>query len=77
MAQNYERVHFRYIQMHCCKHQLCWVNPRLPTYCPECGTLVYPEVRADVVISDTNAGLRYKGIDDGQGDRHTLEPLNA
>src|SRR5262245_26836305 len=28
-------VHFRLIQMPCCGQMLCWVNPRLPNYCPE------------------------------------------
>jgi hypothetical protein len=36
-----EVVHFRLFQMPCCGHQLCWVNPRLPNYCPECGASCY------------------------------------
>lgn len=32
-----EQVKFRLFHMPCCGHLLCWVNPRLPTYCPECG----------------------------------------
>lgn len=32
-----ERIVFRLFQMPCCGHMLCWVNPRLPSYCPECG----------------------------------------
>ena len=45
MAQA-ERVPFRLLNMECCGHQLCWVNPRFPSYCPECGIHVYPEVRS-------------------------------
>lgn len=32
-----EKLQFRLFQMPCCGHLLCWVNPRLPTHCPECG----------------------------------------
>jgi hypothetical protein len=32
-----EQVRLRIFQMPCCRHQLCWVNPRLPNFCPECG----------------------------------------
>lgn len=57
-----ERVHFRLIQMPCCKHLFCNVNPRLPSYCPECGTHVYAEIRACILISDDNAILKYREI---------------
>lgn len=53
-----ERVPFRFIIMECCGHQLCWVNPRLPSFCPECGKRVYPEVKSWVTLSDENATLR-------------------
>jgi hypothetical protein len=33
-----ELVDFQLIQTPCCGHSLCWLNPRLPTHCPECGT---------------------------------------
>jgi hypothetical protein len=55
-----ERVHFRVIVMPCCQHMLCWVNPRLPSHCPECGTLVYPTVRGCVSFSDERAMLKHK-----------------
>jgi len=35
--KNYELVPFRFLVCPECKHQMCWVNPRLPNYCPECG----------------------------------------
>lgn len=53
-----ERVHFRLIQTPCCSALLCWVNPRLPNYCPECGFRVYTEVRACILVSDDHATLR-------------------
>jgi len=43
-----EQIHFRYIQMPCCNHLLCWVNPRLPSYCPECGTSIYRQLRFEL-----------------------------
>ncbi len=36
---------FRLFLMPCCYHMLCWVNPRFPNYCPECGTHVYPKIK--------------------------------
>ena len=54
-----ERVYFRYIEMPCCKQQLCWVNPRFPNYCPECGKFVAATVMEGVVGSDENATLRW------------------
>ncbi len=40
-----EKVQFRLFSMPCCGQLLCWINPRLPNYCPECGTHVYPELK--------------------------------
>jgi len=34
-------VPFRLLQMPCCNILICWVNPRRPMYCPECGTRVF------------------------------------
>lgn len=53
-----ERVPFRLIVMECCGTMICWVNPRLPTYCPECGTRIYPEVRGWVTEQDDSAILK-------------------
>ncbi len=60
MATN-ERVHFRLLQTPCCQALLCWVNPRFPSHCPECGRFIYPEIKSNVLISDENASLRYTG----------------
>jgi len=54
-----ERIHFRLIHMECCGQLLCWVNPRFPTHCPECGRTVYPQVKGWVTMEDTNAHIRY------------------
>lgn len=53
-----ERVTFRLIVMPCCSTMLCWVNPRFPNYCPECGKFVFPEVKGCVLSSDDKAWLR-------------------
>lgn len=55
-----ERVPFRYLVMECCGTNICWVNPRFPNYCPECGKRVYPEVRGWVTYKDDNALLKTK-----------------
>lgn len=54
-----ERVYFRFLRLHCCGHLLCWVNPRWPSYCPSCGTLIYPDVKQDVLKSDEDAILEH------------------
>lgn len=56
--QTTERVPFRLIHTECCGTLLCWVNPRLPSYCPECGKRCYPDVRSWVVASDNDALLK-------------------
>lgn len=55
-----ERVHFRLITMPCCGHLFCNVNPRLPSYCPMCGSSVYPEVKSCITISDEGAILKWR-----------------
>lgn len=40
-----EVVRFRLFVMPCCSANICWVNPRLPNYCPECGQPVYSKLR--------------------------------
>lgn len=61
-----ERVHFRLLHMPCCNHQLCWVNPRLPTHCPECGKFVIDELRAcpqHIRLNDREAWIKYHILD--------------
>jgi hypothetical protein len=57
----YQRVVFKLIQMPCCGHMLCWVNPRFPTYCPECGTHIFRTVKQGVMFSDDEAVLETHG----------------
>ena len=40
-----EVVRFRVYHMPCCGHMLCWLNPRIPTFCPECGKSVYSDLK--------------------------------
>ena len=53
-----ERVPFKLLIMPCCRHQLCWVNPRYPIYCPECGESIYPRVKGCATIIDNSAILK-------------------
>lgn len=55
-----ERVHFRLLQTPCCGTLLCWVNPRWPTFCPECGKSILAEIKGHVLLSDDNAMLKVK-----------------
>lgn len=57
-----EFITFKLLRMPCCGHQLCWVNPRWPSYCPECGTHIYPEVKEKselTLLLDDKARLQY------------------
>ena len=40
-----EIVKFRLFSMPCCGQLLCWLNPRFPNYCPECGKHIYLEIK--------------------------------
>lgn len=55
--RTHERIVFRLFQMPCCGHMLCWVNPRFPTYCPECGESVFQKIKACVMAKDEEATL--------------------
>ena len=57
-----ERIIFRLIITPCCSAVICWVNPRFPNYCPECGTYIYPEVKGCVTIIDENAYLKVRSF---------------
>lgn len=53
-----ERVVFRLIHMPCCGQLLCWVNPRLPNYCPECGQHVMHKLQSSILVTDQDAELK-------------------
>jgi hypothetical protein len=57
-----EKVPFRLFHMPCCDHPLCWVGPRLPKHCPECGTHILLALRTGehTRIIDDDAWIRYK-----------------
>jgi hypothetical protein len=56
MERTLQLVKFTLYQMPCCGQLLCWVNPRRPNHCPECGTAV-PGIRDHVRYYDGNATL--------------------
>lgn len=58
MTTTTERVPFRLLRTPCCGSLLCWVNPRLPNYCPECGKGIYPEIKSCITVEDNNAFLK-------------------
>jgi hypothetical protein len=54
-----EQVPFKLIECPECKHQICWINPRLPTYCPECASLIHMKLRANEgILKQATAWLR-------------------
>lgn len=53
----HERVTFRLITLPCCKHQLCWVNPRMPMFCPECGHGPFIVMGDWILLTDDHAEL--------------------
>lgn len=61
MAKTYERVRFALIDTPCCHTLLCYVNPRMPNYCSECGQRIFalkhnPEA---ILFRDDTAELKY------------------
>ncbi len=58
-----ELVKFRLFKMPCCEHLLCWVNPRIPSYCPQCGASVLLELKfhpdKHTLVLDDKAQLRF------------------
>lgn len=55
--ESYERVPFRFLSCPDCAHQICWINPRLPSYCPECGVDFRGRIKQRVMMSDDEAVL--------------------
>ena len=66
--KTYERVTFRLIHTPCCGTMLCFVNPRLPNYCSECGTPIFSKIKNSqyILFTDENAGLKYTGPDEAR-----------
>lgn len=60
MAKTTELIQFRLFQMPCCGQLLCWVNPRLPNHCPECGDHVLVRLKSGehTRVNDKGASLR-------------------
>lgn len=52
-ATTNEQVPFRFIACPECNHQVCWVNPRLPSYCPECGKHILAKLKMGEGIHET------------------------
>jgi len=62
-----QRVQFRLLETPCCHTMLCWVNPRLPNYCPECGKGIFAQMKiGNYTHQDTEAWLMIKEKDDVQ-----------
>ncbi len=60
--QQTEFIKFRIFQMPCCGIQICWVNPRLPNYCPECGERCFLKLKSNLehtLFSDSDAKLTH------------------
>jgi len=51
-------IQFRLYQMPCCGHSLCWVNPRKPNYCPECGQFIIRLMKEHLPTIDEPAILK-------------------
>lgn len=47
-----ERVPFRLIICEHCAHNFCWINPRPPTYCPECGQNIFAHIRENTLVNE-------------------------
>lgn len=56
MATTNQEVLFRLIQTPCCNVLLCYVNPRLPNYCSECGAKIYAKLKTGNGILESKTG---------------------
>lgn len=75
MTTTNEKVPFRFIACPECNHQVCWVNPRLPSYCPECGKHILQKLRNGDGIHETrDAWLR---IERPKPDVHQSEKVEC
>lgn len=59
-----ERVTFTLIHTPCCHTILCYVNPRMPNYCSECGERfpggIHRSHPQSILFRDDNAWLKYQ-----------------
>jgi hypothetical protein len=59
------KVPFRLIETPCCHTLLCYVNPRLPNYCSECGERIYARLKTGEGILESKTGwLRLEDDDE-------------
>lgn len=59
MSGTNEKVPFRLIACPDCNHQVCWVNPRLPSFCSACGHSIYLRLRnGEGILFTCDAWLR-------------------
>lgn len=70
----HERVPFRFLSCPECRHQMCWVNPRLPKFCPECGAHIADRIKERVFMRDDEAVLTTRGPTLAGGDYVDTEP---
>lgn len=63
MKATNQQVPFRLIQTPCCNTLLCYVNPRLPNYCSECGEHIYAKLKTGQGILESRTGwLRLEAV---------------
>jgi hypothetical protein len=63
---NLTKVPFRLIQAPCCGTLLCWINPRLPTFCPECGKPILRELKFSGVLVEAKEAWLQTEEEDNQ-----------
>lgn len=61
-------VQFRLLRMPCCGILICWVNPRRPMYCPECGKNVFSHFPK--VFWENNYSPAWLRIENEKGDNY-------
>lgn len=62
MTEVTQRIPFKLLEMPCCGGLICHVNHRWPTYCSNCGKMVFSTIKGCALVDDQNAVLKY---DDG------------
>jgi hypothetical protein len=54
--------HLRVFRFPCCGTILCWINRRIPKYCPECGQPVFVRLKTEgehTLMSDPHAEVSH------------------
>lgn len=63
-----EKLVFTLFETPCCRHRLCWVQPKPPLYCPSCGASIAAQIRSgDCTLKQGIGWFRFEESRAGNG----------